>query len=100
MRGGPANEPPTRFKKIGIVGAGFMGAGIAQVSAGAGLQVELIDRDQATADKGKAALHKALSDRVMRGRMKGAERDELLARITRRRLRGAEGLRPRHRGRV
>ncbi len=78
----PANEPPTSFKKIGIVGAGFMGAGIAQVSAGAGLQVELIDRDQATADKGKAALHKALSDRVMRGRMKGAERDELLARIT------------------
>ena len=78
----PANEPPTSFRKIGIVGAGFMGAGIAQVSAGAGLQVELIDRDQATADKGKAALHKALSDRVMRGRMKGAERDELLARIT------------------
>ncbi len=78
----PVNEPPTSLKKIGIVGAGFMGAGIAQVSAGAGLQVALIDRDQATADKGKAALHKALSDRVMKGRMKGAERDELLARIT------------------
>ena len=78
----PANEPPTSLKKIGIVGAGFMGAGIAQVSAGAGLQVALIDRDQATADKGKAALHKALSDRVMKGRMKGVERDELLARIT------------------
>src|SRR5690242_18951776 len=78
----PANEPPTSLKKIGIVGAGFMGAGIAQVSAGAGLQVALIDRDQATADKGKAALHKALSDRVMKGRLKGVERDELLARIT------------------
>jgi 3-hydroxyacyl-CoA dehydrogenase / enoyl-CoA hydratase / 3-hydroxybutyryl-CoA epimerase len=46
------------------------------------LQVVLIDRDQETADKGKAALHKALSDRVMKGRMKGAERDELLARIS------------------
>src|SRR5215831_6855289 len=78
----PANEPPTSLKKIGVVGAGFMGAGIAQVSAGAGLQVVLIDRDQETADKGKAGLHKALSDRVMKGRMKGAERDELLARIT------------------
>ena len=78
----PANEPPTSLKKIGVVGAGFMGAGIAQVTAAAGLQVALIDRDQETADKGKAGLHKALSDRVMKGRMKGAERDELLARIT------------------
>ena len=77
----PANEPPTSLKKIGVVGAGFMGAGIAQVTAAAGLQVALVDRDQETADKGKAGLHKALSDRVMKGRMKGAERDELLARI-------------------
>ena len=77
----PANEPPTSLKKIGVVGAGFMGAGIAQVSAAAGLQVVMIVRDQETADKGKAALHKALSDRVMKGRMKGAERDEWLARI-------------------
>ena len=78
----PPNEPPTSLKKIGVVGAGFMGAGIAQVTAAVGLQVVLIDRDQETADKGKAALHKALSDRVMKGRMKGAERDELLARIS------------------
>src|SRR6476469_643281 len=78
----PANEPPTSLKKIGVVGAGFMGAGIAQVTAAAGLQVALIDRDQETADKGKAGLQKAVSDRVMKGRMKGAERDELLARIS------------------
>jgi 3-hydroxyacyl-CoA dehydrogenase / enoyl-CoA hydratase / 3-hydroxybutyryl-CoA epimerase len=78
----PAGEPPSSLKKIGIVGAGFMGAGIAQVSAAAGLNVVLIDRDQETADKGKAGLHKALSDRVMKGRMKGAERDALLEKIT------------------
>jgi 3-hydroxyacyl-CoA dehydrogenase / enoyl-CoA hydratase / 3-hydroxybutyryl-CoA epimerase len=78
----PAGVPPTQFKKIGIVGAGFMGAGIAQVSAAAGLQVVLIDRDQETADKGKAALHKSLSDRVMKGRMKSGERDALLEKIT------------------
>ena len=78
----PANVGPTNLKKIGIVGAGFMGAGIAQVSAAVGLQVVLIDRDQETADKGKAALAKALSDRVMKGRMQGAERDALLGRIT------------------
>jgi 3-hydroxyacyl-CoA dehydrogenase/enoyl-CoA hydratase/3-hydroxybutyryl-CoA epimerase len=78
----PAGVPATNLKKIGVVGAGFMGAGIAQVSAAAGLQVVLIDRDQATADKGKAGLHKALSDRVAKGRMKGAERDALLEKIT------------------
>ncbi len=78
----PAGVPAASLKKIGIVGAGFMGAGIAQVSAAAGLQVVLIDRDQETADKGKAALHKALSDRVNKGRMKSAERDALLALIT------------------
>src|SRR5471032_3190718 len=78
----PAKEPPVTIKKIGVVGAGFMGAGIAQVSAAAGLQVVLIDRDQETADKGKAGLHKALSDRVNKGRMKSAERDGLLSLIT------------------
>ncbi|KQY98263.1 3-hydroxyacyl-CoA dehydrogenase [Pseudolabrys sp. Root1462] len=77
----PANVPPTNIKKIGVVGAGFMGAGIAQVSAAAGLSVVLIDRDQETADKGKAGLHKALSDRVAKGRMKSAERDGLLEKI-------------------
>ncbi|MFA6264812.1 MAG: 3-hydroxyacyl-CoA dehydrogenase NAD-binding domain-containing protein [Pseudolabrys sp.] len=78
----PVNVPATKFKKIGVVGAGFMGAGIAQVSAAAGLDVVLIDRDQETADKGKAGLHKAMSDRVAKGRMKGAERDAVLAKIT------------------
>ncbi len=77
----PSGVPPTNLKKIGVVGGGFMGVGIAQVSAASGLQVVLIDRDQDTADKGKAALNKALSDRVMKGRMKGAERDALLAQI-------------------
>jgi len=78
----PAAVPPSRLGKIGIVGAGFMGAGIAQVSAAAGLQVVLIDRDQEAADRGKATVHKALSDRVNKGRMKSAERDGLLSLIT------------------
>ena len=78
----PANVPASTLKKVGMVGAGFMGAGIAQVTAAAGIDVVLIDRDQATAEQGKAGLHKALSDRVMKGRMKGAERDALLAKIT------------------
>ena len=78
----PAAVPASKISKVGVVGAGFMGAGIAQVSAAAGLQVVLIDRDQATADAGKAGLHKRLSERVAKGRMKGDERDALLAQIT------------------
>jgi 3-hydroxyacyl-CoA dehydrogenase / enoyl-CoA hydratase / 3-hydroxybutyryl-CoA epimerase len=78
----PAGVPASKLKKIGVVGAGFMGAGIAQVTAAAGIDVVLIDRDQETADKGKAGVHKALTDRVNKGRMKSAERDQLLAKIT------------------
>lgn len=78
----PQNVPPSSLKKVGIVGAGFMGAGIARVTAAAGIEAVLVDRDQETADKGKAGVEKALSDRVMKGRMKGAERDALLAKIT------------------
>jgi 3-hydroxyacyl-CoA dehydrogenase/enoyl-CoA hydratase/3-hydroxybutyryl-CoA epimerase len=49
----PADVPPVKIGKLGIIGAGFMGAGIASVSAQAGIKVVLIDRDQETADKGK-----------------------------------------------
>jgi 3-hydroxyacyl-CoA dehydrogenase/enoyl-CoA hydratase/3-hydroxybutyryl-CoA epimerase len=77
----PAGAPATVLKKIGVVGAGFMGAGIAQVTAAAGLDVVLVDRDQDTADKGKAGLHARLTERVNKGRMKSAERDALLAKI-------------------
>ena len=77
----PADQPPTNLKKIGVLGAGFMGAGIAYVSASAGLDVVLIDRDQESADKGKAHSEKLISNQIAKGRAKGADRDALLARI-------------------
>jgi 3-hydroxyacyl-CoA dehydrogenase/enoyl-CoA hydratase/3-hydroxybutyryl-CoA epimerase len=78
----PAAVPPVKLKKVGILGAGFMGAGIAYVSAQAGLEVVLIDRDQESADKGKAHLHKAITDQINKGRASSADRDALLARVT------------------
>jgi 3-hydroxyacyl-CoA dehydrogenase/enoyl-CoA hydratase/3-hydroxybutyryl-CoA epimerase len=78
----PANVPPVKISKVGIIGAGFMGAGIASVSAQAGIDVVLIDRDQESADKGKAYVQKSLTDQVNKGRMTGAARDAVVARIT------------------
>jgi 3-hydroxyacyl-CoA dehydrogenase / enoyl-CoA hydratase / 3-hydroxybutyryl-CoA epimerase len=78
----PANVPPVKLKKVGIIGAGFMGAGIASVSAQAGIDVVLIDRDQDSADKGKEYVQKSLTDQVNKGRMTGAARDAVTARIT------------------
>ena len=78
----PAEVPAKPVKKIGVLGAGFMGAGIAYVSALAGIEVVLIDRDQEAADKGKAHSQKLATDQVNRGRATGADRDALLARIT------------------
>jgi 3-hydroxyacyl-CoA dehydrogenase/enoyl-CoA hydratase/3-hydroxybutyryl-CoA epimerase len=78
----PAGPPKTALKKVGVVGAGFMGAGIAYVTAAAGMDVVLIDRDMEAAEKGKAYSMKLMTDRVSKGRASPAERDATLARIT------------------
>jgi 3-hydroxyacyl-CoA dehydrogenase / enoyl-CoA hydratase / 3-hydroxybutyryl-CoA epimerase len=78
----PKDVPPANLKKVGVVGAGFMGASVAYVTANAGLEVVLIDRDVEAAEKGKAHSHKLMTDQVMKGRAKTADRDALLARIT------------------
>lgn len=77
----PAHVPATSVKKVGILGAGFMGAGIAYVTASAGMDVVLIDRDQASADKGKDICDKLISGQVLKGRAKAADKDALLSRI-------------------
>ncbi|WP_206455560.1 FAD-dependent oxidoreductase [Aurantimonas marina] len=78
----PANVPASQLKKIGIVGAGFMGAGIAYVAAQGGLDVVLIDRDQDAADKGKAHS-KALMDKLVgQGRASKEQAEAVLSKIT------------------
>src|SRR5262249_38627990 len=78
----PKTVPAANLKTIGVIGAGFMGAGIAYVTAMAGLDVVLIDRDQEAADNGKAHSAKLMAEQIDRGRATTAERDALLARIT------------------
>ena len=78
----PADVPPSRINKVGIIGAGFMGASIGYVTAQAGIEVVLIDRDQESADKGKARSQDLITGQINRGRATTADRDTLLSRIT------------------
>ncbi|MGX5799872.1 3-hydroxyacyl-CoA dehydrogenase NAD-binding domain-containing protein [Bradyrhizobium sp. Arg314] len=78
----PAGVPDTKFKKIGILGAGFMGAGIAYVTARAGIPVVLLDRDLPSAEKGKAHSDSLMADQVKKGRAKPEDKDKLLSLIT------------------
>jgi 3-hydroxyacyl-CoA dehydrogenase/enoyl-CoA hydratase/3-hydroxybutyryl-CoA epimerase len=77
----PAGVPTSAIARIGIVGAGFMGAGIAQVGARAGIDVVLLDRDEAAAATGRATVEAAYAKQVARGRMKPADAEAALARI-------------------
>ncbi|GAB4542377.1 MAG: 3-hydroxyacyl-CoA dehydrogenase NAD-binding domain-containing protein [Ruegeria sp.] len=78
----PKGIPDQSVKKIGVLGAGMMGAGIALVSAQAGMEVVLIDRDQAAADKGKAYTEAYLDKGMKRGKVTAEKKEAMLARIT------------------
>ncbi|UWR93590.1 enoyl-CoA hydratase/isomerase family protein [Phaeobacter inhibens] len=78
----PAGIEDQSVKKIGVLGAGMMGAGIALVSAQAGMEVVLIDRDQAAADKGKAYTESYLDKGIKRGKVTADKKEAMLSRIT------------------
>ncbi len=77
----PQNVPVKKINKIAVLGAGFMGASIAYVTAQVGIDVVLLDRDMPSAEKGKQLSHKLISDQIAKGRAKAEDRDVLLARI-------------------
>lgn len=69
------------MRAVGVIGAGQMGAGIAQVSAGAGYHVYLSDLDIARAEAGKDGIAKALGKLIAKEKMTQQDADALLGRI-------------------
>ena len=78
----PAGVPKSDPKKVTVIGAGMMGAGIAYVQALAGIETILIDRDQEAADKGKAHVADLLKKRLSRGQITQDKYDALLGSVT------------------
>ena len=68
--------------KVGVIGAGTMGSGIAQAFAQAGHEVMLSDIKKEFSEGGKEKIHKNLSRLVTKGKMEQSDADEILARIT------------------
>jgi 3-hydroxyacyl-CoA dehydrogenase / enoyl-CoA hydratase / 3-hydroxybutyryl-CoA epimerase len=80
-----ANRPDVAdetVRKVGVLGAGMMGAGIAYVSAKAGIEVVLIDSTQEAADRGKSYSTGILDKGISRRKVTEEQKEALLARIT------------------
>ena len=78
----PAGHPKTEFKKIAVVGAGLMGAGIAYVQAKAGIPTVLVDVSKENAEKGKDYSRRLVEKAVSRGKSTQEKGDALLDLIT------------------
>ncbi len=70
------------IRKIGVIGAGTMGNGIAQVFTQSGYDVRLCDAVPAALDRAKSTIEKSLGKFVEKGRLAAADRDAALARLT------------------
>ncbi len=79
-----ANRPAVAdetVRRVGVLGAGMMGAGIAYVSANAGIDVVLVDREQAAADKGKSLSEGILDKGIQRKKVTEDKKAQVLGRI-------------------
>ncbi|MBS1303339.1 3-hydroxyacyl-CoA dehydrogenase NAD-binding domain-containing protein [Loktanella sp. SALINAS62] len=79
-----ANRPDVadqKVQKVGVIGAGMMGAGIALVSALAGIQVVLIDAEQAAADKGKSYTADYMDKGISRKKATPEKKEQVLGLI-------------------
>jgi 3-hydroxyacyl-CoA dehydrogenase/enoyl-CoA hydratase/3-hydroxybutyryl-CoA epimerase len=77
----PEGFEPWQARRLAVLGAGMMGAGIAYSSAAAGIEVVLKDVSLEAAERGKAYSEKVLAKQVARGRMTEEKKQQILARI-------------------
>jgi 3-hydroxybutyryl-CoA dehydrogenase len=70
------------IQRVGVLGCGLMGSGIAQVAAAAGHQTFVRDVAQAVLDKGKGTIEKSLARLVEKGKLPAADRDATVQRLT------------------
>lgn len=70
------------FKKVGVLGCGLMGSGIAQVAASAGFETVVVETDQKALEKGMAGIQKSLAKFVEKGTLTAEAKDEILGRLS------------------
>ena len=70
------------IKRVGVIGAGTMGNGIAQVFAQSGFEVQLVDRAAPALDRARETIEKSLDKFVEKGKLSRSDRDAALARLT------------------
>jgi 3-hydroxybutyryl-CoA dehydrogenase len=70
------------ISKVGVVGCGLMGSGIAQVVAQAGYATTVVEADQALLERGLGGLHRSLDGLVDKGRIAADQRDRVRERLT------------------
>jgi 3-hydroxybutyryl-CoA dehydrogenase len=72
----------TEIKRVGVLGCGLMGSGIAQVAAAAGYDTTVRDVSQELLERGRAGMEKSLAKFVEKGKLPVADRDATLKRLT------------------
>jgi 3-hydroxybutyryl-CoA dehydrogenase len=78
----PAKDFMPEIKKVGVLGCGLMGSGIAQTAAAAGFQTVVRDVAEPLLEKGRGGIQKSLGRLVEKGKLPAADRDEALARLS------------------
>ncbi|MBI5442596.1 MAG: enoyl-CoA hydratase/isomerase family protein [Deltaproteobacteria bacterium] len=81
LEGRPEGVPEQKYSKVGMLGAGMMGAGIAHATTRAGIEVVLLDVTQEAAEKGKAYSRTVLEKDLAKGRTDAAKMESQLARL-------------------